>query len=60
MISDLGFSTVGQNQINMNIKIHKFDLAQKFFKYFKFKYYSKFNIFIYFFIILKKLLKIGF
>jgi len=29
MISDLGFSTVGQNQINMNIKVNKFDLAQK-------------------------------
>jgi len=29
MISDLGFSTVGQNQINMNIKVNDFDLAQK-------------------------------
>lgn len=29
MISDLGFSTVGQNQINMNIKVNKFKLAQK-------------------------------
>ncbi len=29
MISDLGFSTVGQNQINMNVKLNKFNLAQK-------------------------------
>ena len=29
MISDLGFSTVGQNQINMNVKLNKFNLAKK-------------------------------
>ena len=29
MISDLGFSAVGQHKINMDIKVKKFNLAQK-------------------------------
>ena len=61
MISDLGFSTVGQNQINMNIKLGKFKAAQK-------NFLNTLNLMIilniifsiFFFILLKKLFDIGF
>tara|TARA_B100000963_G_C22595029_1_gene657397 strand:+ start:181 stop:1554 length:1374 start_codon:yes stop_codon:yes gene_type:complete len=61
MISDLGFSTVGQNQINMNVKVNRFNLAQK-------NFLNTLNLsiilniifsFIFFFI-LKKLFDVGF
>ncbi|MDC3030204.1 hypothetical protein OA178_00425 [Candidatus Pelagibacter sp.] len=61
MISDLGFSTVGQNQINMNIKLNRFKEAQKnFLNTLNLTIILNIIFSIFFFTILKKLFDIGF
>ena len=61
MISDMGFSTVGQNQINMNVKANKLNLAKKnFFNTLNLSIILNIIFSFFFFLILKKLFDSGF